>query len=126
MESIIMTMFIAATTQFELPSGLIEAICFVESKHDILAVHEDDGGSDSIGVCQVKLATAQWLGFKGNEEELSLPVNNIYYASMYLAHEIDRYDGNVEKAIIAYNRGNAGQLQHTNYSDKVLKQWRGQ
>jgi soluble lytic murein transglycosylase-like protein len=37
-----------------------------------------------------------------------------------------RYNGNVTKAIIAYNRGNAKDLIRTEYSDKVISQWRNQ
>lgn len=115
-------LFIAASTQFNLPTGLLESLCYVESKHNVTAVHEDDGGSNSIGVCQVKLVTARWLGFEGSEEDLMLPENNIFYAAAYLSYQHRRY-ADITRAVVAYNRGNAMGLTSSDYSNKVIKQW---
>ena len=101
---------------------MLESVCWVESKHKITAIHKNDGDSDSLGVCQIKLKTAKWLGFKGNSEELMDPENNIKYAGKYLAKQINRYKGNTKKAVIAYNRGNAKELTVSNYQVKVFKQ----
>lgn len=117
-------LFVAATIQFNLPPGLLSSLCFVESKHDVSAIHHDDGSTDSIGVCQVKLKTSQWLGFTGSEKQLLDPKTNIFYAAKYLSKNIKRYDGQIERAVVAYNRGNAKGLLRTNYSDKVINQWR--
>lgn len=115
-------MFFNASQTFNLPPKLLESICFVETKHDVKAIHEGDGDSDSLGICQVKLATAQWLGFKGSEHDLMRPEVNIYFAAKYLAYQQRRYK-NISRAIVAYNRGNATNLTTSTYSDKVLKQW---
>lgn len=117
-------LFITATAHFNLPPGLLESLCFIESRHEVSAIHRDDGGSDSLGVCQVKYNTAKWLGFKGNEQQLMDPKVNIYYSAKYLSHNLKRYNGNIEKSVIAYNRGSAGNLSRTQYSEKVLTQWR--
>lgn len=117
-------LFLAATVQFSLPPKLLDSLCFVETRHVITAIHHDDGGSDSIGVCQVKFSTAKWLGYKGTEKGLLNPKTNIYYAAMYLSRNMRRYDGSVEKAVIAYNRGNAKGLTTSIYQSKVFKQWR--
>ncbi len=117
-------MFSAAAQKFDLPKGMLESLCFVESGHKINAVHEDDGNSDSLGICQIKLETAQWMGFKGNERQLMDPKINIYYAAKYLNYQRSRYNGSVTKAIIAYNVGHAKNLNSTEYSDKVLTTWR--
>ena len=114
--------FLAASIQYNLPSGLLESLCYVESKHNITAVHEDDGGSDSLGVCQVKIETAQLMGFEGTEVELMDPKVNIFIAAAYLSHQLHRY-GDVTKAVIAYNRGSAGMLTSTAYSNKVMQTW---
>lgn len=114
--------FIAYTNMFNLPPELLSSLCFIESTHNISAVHKDDGGSNSVGICQVKLSTAQWLGFKGTEEQLMNPETNVYYAAKYLAHQIKRYN-NIDRAVISYNQGSAGNLTQTEYSNKVLTKW---
>lgn len=117
-------LFLTVSTQFNLPNNLLSSLCYVESKHEINAIHLDDGGSKSLGICQVKYNTAKWLGFKGTESELMLPENNIYYAAKYLAYQQKRYSC-INKAIIAYNKGNAKHFTKSKYRDKVIKQWRG-
>lgn len=115
-----------ANSSFELPPGLLESVCYVESGHDVGAVHLDDGNGNSVGICQIKLSTAQWMGFRGTEQQLMIPRVNIYYAAKYLKRNLVRYNGNIPKALTAYNRGSAGNLTLTNYSIKVLKQWTGE
>ena len=118
-------LFITISTQFGLPQGLLSSLCFVESNHNPQIVHYNDGIGDSIGICQIKYSTAQWLGFEGTEEELFRPEVNIYYAAAYLRHQIDRY-GSVGKGVIAYNMGSAKQLTSTKYQVKVFEIWRQQ
>lgn len=120
----IAALFLATSAQFHLPSGLLSSLCFIETNHEISLINNNDGGSDSYGICQIKLETAQWMGFKGTKEQLMEPRINIYYAGKYLARNIKRYDGHVEKAVIAYNQGHAGKALRTNYSTKVFNQWR--
>lgn len=117
--------FIAASSTFNLPPGLLPSLCFVESHHDVKAIHHDDGGTDSLGICQLKLKTAQWMGFRGTERDLMNPKVNIYYSAKYLAYQLDRYE-DTTRAVIAYNRGHAGQLTSTIYSDRVMSIWRGE
>ncbi len=117
------TLFLTTSQQFGLPAGLLESLCYVESKHDINAIHKNDGDGNSVGICEIKLKTAKWLGFKGTEKELMQPKTNIYYAGKYLAKQINRYH-NVVKGVIAYNIGHAGCLTYTSYSDNVIALWR--
>jgi soluble lytic murein transglycosylase-like protein len=119
----IVLLFILTSIKYNLPPGLLKSLCYVESKHNIASVSINDGGSDSIGICQVKLKTAKWLGFEGNEKELLKPEYNIEYAGKYLKYQIDRYDS-THKGIIAYNRGNSKGLTSTTYLDKVINQWK--
>jgi soluble lytic murein transglycosylase-like protein len=111
------------TQQFNLPPGLLNAVCYTESHYDIRAIHKDDGHGDSLGICQVKLETAQWLGYKGNAKQLMIPRLNMYYSAKYLRYQLDRYNQNIPQALIAYNMGNSKHLTHSKYSDKVLKEW---
>lgn len=115
--------FSAYSQQFKIPPGLLESLCFVESKHNPDAVHKDDGKTDSLGICQVKLNTARWLGFTGDAKLLMRPDINIFYAAKYLGHQLKRYRGDLSQAVIAYNQGSARSLTSTKYSDKVFTQW---
>ena len=116
-------LFLSATNFYNLPPGLLSSVCYVESRHNVQAVHTDDGGQDSLGVCQIQLRTARSLGFKGSVNDLMRPINNIGYAAAYLRVQLSRYRGNVARAVIAYNRGNAKGLTTTKYQTKVFKQW---
>lgn len=121
--STVIAYFILISAQFNLPPNLLSSLCYVESTHNIEAIHYDDGGSNSVGICQIKLRTAQNLGFEGTEQDLMDPYTNIYYAAKYLSHQHKRYHGNIEKSLIAYNMGSAKDLTTTPYSAKVLKIW---
>lgn len=114
--------FIAASAHFNLPPGLLASVCFVETRHIASVVHYDDGGSNSIGICQIKYKTARWLGFKGTEEDLLDPATNIYYAAAYLHYQQNKY-GNSVQAVIAYNYGHAKNLTTTAYQRKVFEVW---
>lgn len=116
-------LFTMTSAKFNLPTNLLASLCYIESHHDVKAINHDDGGGNSVGVCQVKLSTAKWLGFKGTEEQLMKPKTNVYYAGKYLSAQIKRY-GSVKKGVVAYNIGNAKGLTRSKYSDKVLRQWR--
>jgi soluble lytic murein transglycosylase-like protein len=117
-------LFMTMSLQYGLPPKLLSSICYIESTHNVHAVHHDDGGADSLGVCQIKLATAKGLGFKGTAKQLMDPKLNIKYAAKYLSHQIKRYNGSIEKAVIAYNKGNAKGLTTSKYQRKIFKQWR--
>lgn len=124
MSSALPLIFSITTRTFGLPIGLIDSICYVESHYNVNAIHHDDGKSDSLGVCQIKFSTAKGLGFKGTPKTLMLPYVNIYFASMFLRQQLDRYRFDVQRAIVAYNRGNATNIYSTKYSNKVINQWR--
>ena len=118
---VLLLLFTQATKVNRLPVKLIDAVCYTESRYKASAIHHDDGGGDSLGICQIKLATAKGMGFKGTAKELMSPAINIKYASKYLSHQMKRYHGNITKAIIAYNQGSAKNLTSTKYSVIVLK-----
>lgn len=118
----IVALFTSISLSLSLPTGLLSALCYTESKYKINAVHRDDGGSDSIGICQLKLSTAKEYGFQGTEKELMKPETNILIAGLYLKYQITRYNS-VKKGVIAYNRGNANHLTSSKYQDKVYQRW---
>lgn len=121
-------LFALMTHTFNLPTGLQPAVCWVESGYNINAVHHDDGGGNSTGVCQIKLSTARAMGFKGTESELQVPKTNVYYSAKYLNWQLHRYRGNYSKAIAAYNAGtwrvnDKGQIKNRHYVIKVFAAW---
>jgi len=98
------------------------AICDVESGGKTNAINQNDGGTASYGVCQIKYATAKQLGFRGTVSELWLnPDTNRYWAGKYLEKQYNRYKGDILKAISAYNCGRA--CNNKGYVRKVLSKW---
>lgn len=129
MSAKLLFLFLSNTQFFNLPPGVLSGVCYVESKHVVTAFNQDDNGSPSIGICQIKLKTAKWLGFPGNEKDLqTLPAFNIYYSAKYLSYQLNRYHGDVVCAISAYNQGSCkrslnGKPRNSQYVEKVLKAW---
>lgn len=101
---------------------LLSAICYVESKHDAGAYVAMDGNSPSYGICQIKLATARFMGFKGTAEQLMEPATNIYYAARYMAYQKRRYNDR-KKALSAYNAGRAIESNKATYVRKVMRRY---
>lgn len=86
-------------------ASVLIAICSHESGEFKYNHNENDNGSPSFGICQVKMGTAFELGFKGNRAALQKPETNAYYAALYLNKQLDRYKGNLLKSVAAYNSG---------------------
>lgn len=99
-------------------ANLVHAVCMVESRGNYAAYSPHDAGSPSIGLCQIKLKTARWLGFQGNEEQLMQPEVNAYYAAKYLQKHLCKYH-DLRMAISAYNAGRAVDYNEE-YVNKVL------
>lgn len=124
-------MFVSASQTFNLPPGLLSALCFAESSHRVHITHHDDGGSDSLGICQIKLSTAKGLGFEGTRENLMRPKTNIHYAAKYLSKQFKKYHGALYKSIASYNSGTyrpneLGLPKNAKYVNNVLRAWKEQ
>lgn len=115
--------FLAASTAFNLPPGLLSAVCWVESSHTPQAIHLHDGNTPSHGVCQVKESTARQVGYNGPVSHLRKIDVNTMIAGAYLRYQLDRYDQNVAKAIGAFNAGSYRPHKNQKYIDKVFKAW---
>jgi len=87
------------------PANILLGICHTESKLKIKALNKNDAGSPSYGICQIKYGTAKWMGFKGTKKELMSMTINVRYAAKYLRYQMDRYNGDLRKAVLAYNMG---------------------
>jgi soluble lytic murein transglycosylase-like protein len=93
-----------AAQMVKVPPALLLAICVHESGlKNVIAPY--DGNSPTYGVCQVKLESAQDLGFSGDEKDLMKPSVNAHWAAMILKKQIVRYNGDLCKATAAYNAG---------------------
>jgi soluble lytic murein transglycosylase-like protein len=63
-----------------------------------------DGEFHSFGLMQVQLPTANQYGFY-TKESLLEPETNIEVGLTYFLHQLVRYNGDLRKAILAYNAG---------------------
>jgi soluble lytic murein transglycosylase-like protein len=84
---------------------LLLAICTHESGGFTNNYNPNDKGTPSIGSCQVKEATANFLGFRGNPKKLMNPKINAQYAAKYLQFQQTRYGNDWVKLVASYNAG---------------------
>ena len=140
-----------AAARHNLPPELVLAIVKVESagnpwatrfepafyRNYVLATPERYGSisieterrdrSTSWGLCQVMGQTARELGFRGAYlSELCDPAVGLEYGCLYLARQVQRYDGHLDAAVAAYNAGSArrgtdGRWRNQAYVEKVRK-----
>lgn len=120
-----------AASAHNLDVTLLYAICDVESRCKTDAVNRDDAQKakkrlgikeHSLGMFQIKLATARALGFKGKRKDLMKPEINSWWAAELLQNLYKRYGHSTSKVISAYN---AGKYVITNkrYVNKVLSKY---
>ena len=88
-----------------LDPALIAAVIYQESKF-----RDQTSKAGARGLMQVTPATAEFIakrsgGTAFTQEDLATPQVNIAYGSYYLRYLLDRYDGNTELALAAYNAG---------------------
>jgi soluble lytic murein transglycosylase-like protein len=90
-----------------LDPALVAAVIQVESHFDPFAV----SSAGACGLMQLMPPTARWLlekeseGKKVRPAHLLNPVFNIELGTGYLAHLMSRFDGDLVRALIAYNAG---------------------
>lgn len=117
-------LFLIASINLDLPPDLLKSICTVESGLNTKAYKPKDGKSPSYGVCQIKEATARFVGFKGTKQQLMKPEVNIYYAGKYLKYQHNRYH-DWTRAICAFNKGSSTSSGLSPYLGKVLNAYFG-
>jgi soluble lytic murein transglycosylase-like protein len=104
--------------------ALLAGLCYKESAFHPLRVHHNDGSSDSIGLCQIKFAMAQGLGYSGTAKGLLQPNVNARYAAKALRYHQKRTHGN-EEMLAAYNAGRVnrkgGVIRNIRYVRDVQK-----
>lgn len=127
----LITIITAAAKAASIPPALLLAICTTETGlHN--SIHQDDGGTPSVGICQVKETTARLFNRKVKKYDLWEPRKNARYAALYLARQLKRYHGDWVCAATAYNRGSVHVVDtnytkcHSKYSDKVMQALKGE
>jgi soluble lytic murein transglycosylase len=91
---------------YRLEPALLAAVIYRESKFDPRAA----SSAGAIGLMQVTPETARGIALRtgGSKFELSdlyVPELNVRYGAWYLRHLLDAFDGDVRKALAAYNGG---------------------
>lgn len=105
--------------------AVVMAIIDAESDFDANAI--GDSGN-SLGLMQIQPRWHQERMDKLGVTDLLQPKQNIAVGVDYLAELLDYYDGNLEKALIAYNAGQLGAFNHyfsqgiysNEYSEEIL------
>lgn len=119
---------IDATARKHRVDGLLLA-ALVEAESSFLPNAVSPVGA--VGLTQVMPSTAQWLGTRG---DLKDPGANLDVGARYLSRLIDRFDGDLELALAAYNAGPTNVLRYggvppfretQNYVEKVLTIYAG-
>jgi len=82
--------------RFDLSPALIEAVVWQESRWRADAVSP----VGARGLAQLMPGTAREMGVNPND-----PFANLEGGARYLREQLDRFDGNLEKALAAYNAG---------------------
>lgn len=82
--------------RFDLSPSLIEALVWQESRWRPGAIST----AGARGLAQLMPGTARYLGVNPDD-----PYQNLEGGARYLREQLDRFDGNLEKALAAYNAG---------------------
>lgn len=114
----------AASRQYRIEKALIAAVIDRESR----GVYNAVGRDDEYGLMQILCPTARMMKYTAACDGLFDPATNIWYATKYLRHQMDRYADQPIKvywAIAAYNAGTArqdgGRFSNQRYVDGVIK-----
>lgn len=91
---------------YDLPAAIVYGLVAHESGFNPSAFLMDRNGG-SIGLMQISLPTARGMGYQGDAAGLYDPATNVTYGLAYFRAQLDRYSGDVAKALSAYNAGRA-------------------
>ncbi len=107
-----------------LPTGLLTAVCAVESNLNPNAFVPKDGISarTSRGLCMVGESALKDISPSTGLSELFKPDVNARIAAIYLHRQIERYHS-LAGGIIAYNRGSWSRKGTNQYYRNVMKAW---
>lgn len=95
--SYLATIITDAAAQYHVDPNLVAAMAFKESRFNPNAV----SWRGAQGVLQLMPKTAKWLGVNDSFD----PKQNVFGATKYIAQLLQRFNGNIEMAVAAYNAG---------------------
>ena len=112
----------------QLHPGLAFPLVKIESRFDLRATSR----AGAVGLTQILPSTARLYEPGLTQEQLYDPDTNLRLGFRYLRDLLERYDGNLERALLAYNRGpgkveellGAGKDPRNGYSATVLRGYR--
>lgn len=119
------TLILTAAKVAKVSGPLLLAICVQESNLNPHALLPVDGKTPTYGICQIKLETAEMIGYKGDAKTLMLPAENAKWAAEYLKYQLERYDGDECKAVAAYNAGSYNESKKVPGKPRNLKYVKG-
>src|SRR3979490_94742 len=104
-----------------IPEALVHRVIVRESRYRPALV----GRGGTIGLMQIKLATARGLGYAGTADGLRDPDTNLTYAVKYLAGAYRAANGDPNRAMHYYASGASApaerqRLQHSRHAEPVL------
>lgn len=102
-----------ACDRYGMDETWIMAVLWQESSYDTSCEYYG-----AIGLMQIMTATGRALGL--SETQLYDPQLSIEYGTKYLSQHFERYDKNINLAILAYNQGTY-RVDHGTYSTKYLE-----
>lgn len=91
----------AAARRYAIPPAFLLAIIHAESSFDPHAVSH----KGAVGLMQLMPATARWMEPGVSRRQLFSPAVNIEIGARYLRYLANRYGGDAEKILIAWNAG---------------------
>ena len=109
------SMIDSAAQKYNVPPALLAALAEQESGFDVNA----KSGAGAIGMMQLMPETAESLGVDPNDV-----ASNIEGGAKYLRQMLDAYDGDVEKALAAYNAGPGAMEEVGNDISKLSEETR--
>lgn len=93
-----------ASQKYNVPANLIYAMVQTESAFRPYAV----SSAGAVGLMQIIPSTGEWLGV----EDLNDPEQNIMGGTKFIKYLLRRFDGDLEKAVAAYNAGPSAVIRH--------------
>lgn len=116
-----------AAVEFDVDPWLLVSLIRIESMGDPTAVSK----VGAVGLTQIMPVTAKEIAFKLQLAEYDLydPATNVRMGAYYLAHLLERFDGNERRALVAYNYGPTAvslMIEHNvklpeSYASKILR-----
>lgn len=98
-------LIVKESCQEKVSPRLVGAIVSIESGFNKKAIRYESNVDDySVGLMQVRVATARMMGFTGTRNTLMLPWVNLKYGIGYLKTRLKTYPYGMD-GIVAYNQG---------------------